>query len=141
MLIGRMVSRSRPSTRSPLSNTWARMARYSSSSTSAAMSFRLSGNSAASCSSTAWRSSFTLAARPTFAVALIALAIGSSATSRTRAISPAGGTGRSQVSLGRGSASITLRSSPMSSLMPFCATLSASSSSDSDISSDPPSTM
>src|SRR6266496_3684815 len=69
MLIGRMVSRSRPSTRSPLSNTWARMARYSSSSTSAAMSFRLSGNSAASCSSTAWRSSFTLAARPTFALA------------------------------------------------------------------------
>ena len=49
IVIGRIVSRSRPSTRSPFSSTCRRMTRYSMSSSSLAISRAFSGNCSSSC--------------------------------------------------------------------------------------------
>ena len=75
-------------------------------------------------------------------LALIACAIADSAASVARPCSTGSISLLVQASLGTAPAlSISWRCSPISSLIPFCATLSASRISASDTSSEPPSTM
>ena len=87
MVMGRMVSRSRPSTRSPLSSTCLRMTRYSISSSSLAISRAFSGNSASSCATAFSLTVLTAPTRLALSPALIAWDIAASAAASIFALS------------------------------------------------------
>src|SRR5881409_2346610 len=140
-LIGRTVSKSRPSTRSPCARTCSRIVRYSISSITLATSFTFSGNSAASSSWIVALSAASAWARSDFSGRLSASDTRASASCFTRATSPAGGSTLVHSILG---CCISATSSPAassSSRMPFCATSRPFTIAASVSSSAPPSTI
>ena len=141
-MIGRMVSGSRPSTRSPFSSTCFRMVRYSISSNSLPISFPRSAYSPTSSASDLLLDGLDGGAPAELVLGVDRLGHGSLAQLADPAHQRFVDAGLLPLELLRLRALLTsCCSRPTSSWMPRCATLSASSISASEISSAPPSTI
>ncbi len=139
--IGRTVSRSRPSTRSPCDSTCSRIVRYSISSITVATSFTLSGNSAASCSWIVAFSAPSACARSDFSGRFNASWTRASASSFTRLTCSGAGSTLVHSILGWRISATSSSAASSSSRIPFCATSSAFTTSASVSSRAPPSTI
>ena len=140
-VIGRTVSRSRPSTRSPADSTRSRIVLYSISSMTVTISRSLSGNSSASFSTIVCLMALSACVRSAFTANVNASETLSSASSLTRATRSTGGSALTHSILGCCIASTTSSLMSSRSLMPLCATSNALTTSASVSSSAPPSTM
>ena len=119
LVIGRTVSRSRPSMRSPAVRTRSRIVSYSIPSITSAISRSLSGNSSASCSTIVDLMALRACVRSAFSATVSASVILSSASAFTRATSSGVGSALVHSILGWRTASTTWSATSSSSLMPL----------------------
>ena len=140
-VIGRTVFRSRPSTRSPWSSIWLRIARDSMSPNADLMSPILSGSSSPNCSTTAVRTVASACIRSAFSLWFRASTMRSPATSSTRCTTSAGGSTDDHSIFGTAAASMISCCIATTSTMPCWAKARASATSPSVSSRHPPSTI